>query len=504
MAYLLQRIACVRVVPHAAHGLPRASSQVLVRQYSGVSRNCNRSTVMMLPVFRPDQYNSTSHAVQHKNPQIVFAACISAASVASYFKLPHTEWYSIPTLVGILFLCYIQYYKTRKREDKEQHKLANNPDVEVDDYIAYLYQCLPLRTVSKVFGYVSEKELPAPFLRRFLTGYCKYFEVDLDEACLDDLDSYKTIAEFFQRELKPSVRVIDNVNPLITPCDGKVLHNGRCVNGYVEQVKGIKYPIEKFLGSAPTLSDPVNNDLFYTVLYLAPGDYHLFHSPCQWTVKKAIHFPGTLMSVNPWVCKVVRGVFTLNERVMLAGEWEHGYFSYTAVGATGVGSIKINFLKELQTNKSGFLWSKDARDVALEPEKHLEPGDMIGGFNFGSTIVLMFEAPKEFQFTCQNGERVRMGAGLGQIRSALTLEEEISEVVADCAEQIVQTISDVADTFTDVAETFTDVAEQTELISNGIIKTAVELLEPEVEEIKTVICSEEIISNLESVECSKQ
>lgn len=323
-----------------------------------------------------------------------------------------------------------------------------------------------------MFGYVSEKELPAPVLKRFLSIYSKYFEVDLDEAYLDDLDSYKTIAEFFQRELKPTSRVIDCENPLITPCDGKVLHNGRCVNGFVEQVKGIKYPIEKFLGSAPALSDPVNNDLFYTVLYLAPGDYHLFHSPCQWRVKKAIHFPGTLMSVNPWICNMVRGVFTLNERVMLQGEWQHGFFSYTAVGATGVGSIKINFLKEIQTNKSGFLWSQTETDVVLESEQQLQPGDMVGGFNFGSTIVLMFEAPKEFQFTYQNGDRVRMGSGLGKLYpSTPTLEEEISEVVADCAEQIVQTIADVADTITDVADT-------TELISNGIIQTAVEYLEP--------------------------
>ena len=51
------------------------------------------------------------------------------------------------------------------------------------------------------------------------------------------------------------------------------------------------------------------------------------------------------MSVNPSVCKLVRNVLTLNERVLLSGTWEHGYFSYTAVGATNVGSIKINFLK---------------------------------------------------------------------------------------------------------------------------------------------------------------
>jgi phosphatidylserine decarboxylase len=33
----------------------------------------------------------------------------------------------------------------------------------------------------------------------------------------------------------------------------------------------------------------------------------------------------------------------MNERAVYSGTWEHGYFSYTAVGATNVGSIKIYF-----------------------------------------------------------------------------------------------------------------------------------------------------------------
>ena len=38
--------------------------------------------------------------------------------------------------------------------------------------------------------------------------------------------------------------------------------------------------------------------------------------------------------------------------VMRTGEWEHGFFSLVAVGATNVGSIKINFDSDLETNKS--------------------------------------------------------------------------------------------------------------------------------------------------------
>ena len=50
---------------------------------------------------------------------------------------------------------------------------------------------------------------------------------------------------------------------------------------------------------------------------------------------------GDLLTVNPWVVKCVPGLFALNERVWLSGQWEHGFFSLTAVGALNVGSIHV-------------------------------------------------------------------------------------------------------------------------------------------------------------------
>ena len=40
------------------------------------------------------------------------------------------------------------------------------------------------------------------------------------------------------------------------------------------------------------LKDPEANELFYSVIYLAPGDYHRFHSPCDFKVTFRRHFPG--------------------------------------------------------------------------------------------------------------------------------------------------------------------------------------------------------------------
>ena len=89
------------------------------------------------------------------------------------------------------------------------------------------------------------------------------------------------------------------------------------------------------------LKNPTENCLYHCVIYLAPGDYHRFHSPADWEIFYRRHFPGELFSVNPRVAKWLKGLFNLNERVVYYGEWKYGFFSMTAVGATNVGSIKV-------------------------------------------------------------------------------------------------------------------------------------------------------------------
>lgn len=167
----------------------------------------------------------------------------------------------------------------------------------------------------------------------------------------------------------------------------------------------------------PAADDPkeVPMGLYYCVVYLAPGDYHRFHSPVSWVVESRRHFAGELYSVSPYLQRTLPGLFTLNERVVLLGRWKYGFFSYTPVGATNVGSIVINFDRELRTNSllTDTLADRAAAAAAERDEPYsgyaeatyqssspilgghaLKRGEEMGGFQLGSTIVMAFEAPK--------------------------------------------------------------------------------------------------------------
>ena len=75
--------------------------------------------------------------------------------------------------------------------------------------------------------------------------------------------------------------------------------------------------------------------LYQCVIYLAPGDYHRFHSPTLWKPELRRHFSGELLSVSPKIAGWIPGLFCLNERAVYIGKWKHGFFSYTAVGKEG-------------------------------------------------------------------------------------------------------------------------------------------------------------------------
>lgn len=239
-------------------------------------------------------------------------------------------------------------------------------------------------------------------------------------------------------------------------------------NIMIEQVKGFRFPISQFLGEykepketlsggsksslafdlkipaskaanaaplnaqitlhpeprdEPTISfiSPPPTRLYFCTIYLAPGDYHRFHSPTDWSLSTIRQVHGELLPVAPPVISWIQNVYVLNERVPLIGHWKHGRFSMTPVGSTNVGKVKIHGDFDIPPNQPFIRpWTANVSIETAQPVA-LQKGVEMGYFDMGSTIVLIFEAPEHFNFTVTKGQKIRVGAPLGEFSTAPSL-----------------------------------------------------------------------------------
>lgn len=208
---------------------------------------------------------------------------------------------------------------------------------------------LPSRLSSRIYGAVNNLTLPT-YVRPLVYGlWSKFFQVKTNEMEKNFID-YPTLTAFFTRRLKDKVRVINQTVPMVSPVDGAVVSISTDVlsTGILSQVKSIDYHIRDFLGIDVTVKP--GNALFSCVLYLSPGDYHRFHASTEMLAVSRTHFAGQLLPVNPIVAKILPNLFSANERCAVFGSWKYGFYSYTAVGATNVGSIKLSFDPTVKTN----------------------------------------------------------------------------------------------------------------------------------------------------------
>ncbi|KAI0668589.1 phosphatidylserine decarboxylase [Trametes maxima] len=456
--------------------------------------------------------------------------------LADAWRNTPTKWYPLPLAAGALLLVVLQYRKrSTSREvvvDEHGHEVVKLKG----PWHVHVIGALPLRNLSRLWGYLNSFELPVWSRPIGFRVYAWAFGCDLEEIDPADLTEYRSLGEFFYRKLKDGARPIADA-VLVSPADGRVLHFGVIKDGRIEQVKGSTYSLDALLGvarpgspaptpvefpvdkmqevnhkhfaeingieyslhellgtptpsssgaSTPSLEQPSSpspptdlsstaakkhgervdasvpreqslpeavaqdariatevglrpsavrrdsftrvrakpgHDTYFMVIYLAPGDYHRFHSPAAWVVERRRHFVGDLFSVSPWMAKRLENLFVLNERVALLGRWRYGFFSMVPVGATNVGSIKINFDEALRTNVGSRRnhpvgTFTEAVYSAASPILNGQPlikGDEMGGFCLGSTIVLVFEAPHDFAFAVGAGEKVRVGQKLGDI-----------------------------------------------------------------------------------------
>ena len=265
---------------------------------------------------------------------------------------------------------------------------------------------LPKRALTVYAGWRASQRGGAGTTKLIRNFVAKY-GVDMSEAAEPDIAYYKTFNEFFTRALKPGARPLSAAE-LICPVDGAVSQLGRIERDQIFQAKGHRYSTTALVGGDAALAGEFENGHFATI-YLSPRDYHRIHMPCDGTLRRMIHVPGDLFSVNPMTARGVPGLFARNERVVCVFDSARGPFVLTLVGATIVGSMATVWHGVVNPPRSSLIreWDYAGKNVVLKK------GDEMGRFLLGSTVVLLFPAgPLAFNPAWVAAKPVRLGEAM--------------------------------------------------------------------------------------------
>lgn len=274
----------------------------------------------------------------------------------------------------------------------------------MSDRLAVLPQyLLPKQALTSLAGALARSKGGAAttaVIRWFIGRY----GVDMNEAANPDPAAYPSFNEFFTRALKPGARPLAQAD-LVCPVDGAISQFGAVDGERIFQAKGHDYTATALVGGDRALAAQFEGGHFAT-LYLSPRDYHRIHMPCAGRLRRMVHVPGALFSVNPTTARGVPGLFARNERVVCVFEGAHGPWVLVLVGATIVGSMATVWHGVVNPPRPGTLreWRYDDQDIRLAQ------GDEMGRFLLGSTVVLLFpKGPLAFNPAWAPGSAIRMG-----------------------------------------------------------------------------------------------
>ena len=281
-------------------------------------------------------------------------------------------------------------------------------------FAVFLQYLLPKRALTEFAGWCANSKATW-WVHKVIPWFIQRYGVNMTEAANPDPRSYPSFNAFFTRALKPGARPLAQAD-FVCPVDGAISQHGAIQKDQIFQAKGHHYSTQALVGGDAALAAQFDDGAFATI-YLSPKDYHRIHMPAAARLRRMIHVPGELFSVNPATARGVPGLFARNERVVCVFDMPCGPqgelrpFVQVLVGATIVGSMATPWHGVVNPPRPGQIreWTYD--DAPL----HLQRGEHMGTFLLGSTVVLLW--PKDtiaFNPQWAAGQGVRMGEAMGQ------------------------------------------------------------------------------------------
>ncbi|WP_231956066.1 archaetidylserine decarboxylase [Aneurinibacillus soli] len=276
----------------------------------------------------------------------------------------------------------------------------------IDSLAKHIMTALPQNAISRAVGSLAR----SPFSRYVIKPYISLFNVNVEEI-EKPLSDYPHLTAFFTRQLKSGARPIcPDANALVSPVDGRVAQFGTITDGTLIQAKGINYTVEQLLGCTPEQAERYEGGVFLTI-YLSPRDYHRIHMPLAGKLTHATYLPGRLFPVNRIGVHHVPGLFTKNERLITYADTPAGEMALVKVGAFVVGSVQVPYGNHTTNVRNGRAYSMELSELPYEK------GQEVGLFEFGSTVVLLFEKDRiTFNNRIQPDAYLQYGERIGVFR----------------------------------------------------------------------------------------
>jgi len=219
--------------------------------------------------------------------------------------------------------------------------------------------------------------------RHFIPLFCLIFQVNRQEA-EKPVRSYRSIRDFFIRHLRSGARPIcSSEQAVVSPADGSVIAMGKIRQNTLLQVKGENYSLNRLLASEQNSKRFLNGE--YLTIYMSPGKYHRVHAPFDCKIAETCKISGLRYPVNRFSLKRVENLYCRNAREVAYLNTRAGDAAVVMVGSCQVGSVHMAV-------DSHF---KNQKDKAVESRRFtvrkFQKGQEIGWFDFGSTVILLFE-----------------------------------------------------------------------------------------------------------------
>jgi phosphatidylserine decarboxylase len=268
----------------------------------------------------------------------------------------------------------------------------------------------PKKAGSSAVGALARLALPRGLRRPLLGRFAAACGANLGEADRP-LEEYASFLDFFTRRLKPGLRPQAASAPggINSPVDGALIASGRVSEGTLLQAKGLPYRLEELLDGDPLAVELAG--AHYLTLYLAPKDYHRIHVPLAGACVSVGRVEGELWPVNDASTNFTPRLYVRNRRAYWiaggSGPDEGLVVAAVLVAATHVGGVVIDprWLSGTTLPRRGRL------DV---PALSCAPGDDLGTFELGSTVVLLVGGPKADAWKPTRGfGPVKVGERLG-------------------------------------------------------------------------------------------